>query len=83
MKEHLGVILKIKVRWQYCALPHNSGKQRYYIICCFFYDYSFSNFCVKMIFRYEYFADFVSRITGGKLVSETVSNIAGTAPGVS
>ena len=63
-----------KNRWQYCAIPDSSTKSRYYIlIFVFIMLVLLAIFLVKLIFKYEYFSEFVSKITGGNLTSETVS----------
>ena len=74
LRAHRCYTTNPKNRWQYCAIPDNSTKTRYYIlIFVFLMLIVLAIFLVKLIFRYEYFADFVSKITGGKLTSETVT----------
>jgi carbonic anhydrase len=63
-----------KVRWQYCAIPDFTSKNRYWIlIIVFLMLIILSIFLVKLIFRNEYFSEIVAKITGGKVTSQTVT----------
>ena len=63
-----------KVRWQYCAIPDFTTKNRYWILIIVFIMLIFlSIFLVKLIFQNEYFSEMVAKITGGKVTSQTVT----------
>mgnify|MGYP001195062352 CR=1 FL=1 len=60
-----------KTRWQYCAIPDNAPKNKYYILfIVFIMIIVLAILLVKMIFKFEFFSKMVASITGGNLTSK-------------
>lgn len=66
-----------KVRWQYCALPDNSSKNRKYVLVgVFLMIIILAIFMVKLIFRNEYFSKIIASVSGGDIASKAVASAA-------
>lgn len=64
-----------KVRWQYCALPDNTSKNRKYVLVgVFLMIIILAIFMVKLIFRNEYFSKIVASVSGGDIASKAVAS---------
>lgn len=56
-----------KTRWDYCIKPnYNIQSKKYILIFLFFFIIFLAYYMVKLIFRFELFTQFMSRITGTK-----------------
>ena len=70
-----------KTRWQYCAIPDNTSKNKYYILfIVFIMIIVLAILLVKMIFKFEFFSKLVASITGGNIMSK--SNFGDVSPPV-
>lgn len=66
-----------KVRWQYCAIPDNTSKNRYYVLIgVFLMIIVLAIFLVKLIFRNEYFSKIIASVSGGDIASKAVASAA-------
>ena len=69
-----------KIRWQYCAIPDNTSRNRHYILIgVFLMIIVLAIFMVKLIFRNEYFSKIVAAVSGGDIATKAVASEASSA----